>query len=260
MTDLKIALMQASGEPRTVDEALAELDCSLGDAASEGTHLLITPELFLSGYGDRSATLAGAQERNGPVLSKIAGMAAYHKVALVLGYPETCGAEVYNAAIVFDETGQVIHTYRKINLPSDYERACFKRGENVGIFEFRGVRCAVLICYDIEFPEMARSAALNDAELLIVPTALSNKWRIVPDCVVPARAFENGVFIAYCNFAGRTESADFTGLSAVFQPDGQPITRAGHDPAILFASIDTGKILDVRSQLHFLDDLKLIPK
>lgn len=260
MTNLKIALMQASGDPRTVDRALAELDTALGDAASEGAHLLMTPELFLSGYGNRDATLACTQERNSPVLSKISDMAAHHNIALVLGYPEACGSEVFNAAIVFDETGQVIHTYRKINLPSDYERSCFKRGDNVGIFEFRGVRCAVLICYDVEFPEMARSAVLNNAELLIIPTALSNKWRIVPDCVVPARAFENGVFIAYCNFAGRTEPVDFAGLSAVFQPDGQPITRAGHDPAILFASIDTGKILDVRSQLHFLDDLKLIPK
>jgi predicted amidohydrolase len=260
MADLKIALMQAPGDPRPIDQALAKLDTALGDAASEGAHLLMTPELFLSGYGNRDATLACAQEQDSLVMNRIAGMAAHHEVALVLGYPETCGSEVYNAAIVFDETGKVIHTYRKINLPSDYERSCFKRGENVGIFEFRGVRCAVLICYDVEFPEMARSAVLNNAELLIVPTALSNKWRIVPDCVIPARAFENGVFIAYCNFSGRSDPTDFTGLSTVFQPDGQPITRAGHDPDIVFASIDTGKILDVRSQLHYLDDLKLIPK
>ena len=104
---------------------------------------------------------------------------------------------------------------------------------------------------------MARSAVLNNAELLIVPTAISNKWRIVPDCVIPTRAFENGVFVAYCNFAGGTAPSDFSGLSAVFQPNGQPIVRAGNKTEMIFASIDTCEISVIRTQLHYLDDLKL---
>ena len=260
MADLKIALMQASGGPHTIDQNLSALDTAMNDAAAQGAHLLMTPELFLSGYGDQDTTLACAQKSDGPILRRIGKMAAHHRIALVLGYPEISDSMVYNTAVVFDEFGNAIHTYRKINLPNDYERACFNRGTIVEVFEFRGVRCAVLICYDIEFPEMARTAALGNAELLIVPTALSTKWRIVPDCVVPVRAFENGVFVAYCNFAGSTAPADFVGLSAIFQPDGQPITRAGHGPEIIVASIDTGKILDIRSQLHYLEDLKFIDR
>jgi predicted amidohydrolase len=257
LANLKIALLQASGEPNTVDQAFDKLNSALGNAASQDAHILTTPELYLSGYGDREATLASAQDIDSPVLKRIAEMVVRHKIALVLGYPEICGSDVYNAAVVFDETGQVVHTYRKLNLPSDYERSCFTRGTEVGIFEFRGIRCAVLICYDIEFPEMARSAVLNDADLLIVPTAISNKWRIVPDCVIPARAFENGVFVAYCNYAGNSTPTDFGGLSGVFQPDGQAIARAGHEPKIIFASIDTRKISEIRAQLHYLYDLKL---
>jgi 5-aminopentanamidase len=174
---------------------------------------------------------------------------------LVLGYPEKTETVVYNSAIVFDKAGMKLHNYRKINLPNDYERACFSWGTEVQVFEITGVRAAVLICSDVEFPELARKAAEMGAEVLLVPTALSMKWRIVPDSVIPVRAFENGFFVAYCNFGSDFEAPNFAGLSTICGPDGQVLVRAGHRPELVLTSIDTDKILDARFQLSFLPDV-----
>ena len=173
-------------------------------------------------------------------------------------YPERTEAGVFNSSVVFGPSGATLHNYRKVDLANDYERGCFLRGRALHVFDIGGVSCAVLICYDIEFPEMARRAAEMGAELLIVPTALGQKWRIVSDCLVPVRAYENGIFVAYCNLAAEDEPRRFAGLSTICGPDGKPVLRADDRPGLFTAAIDTDEIGRVRNELNFLPDLALL--
>ena len=138
-----------------------------------------TPELYLSGYGSAEAAKEAAQHVTSPVIQAASHIAARHGVGLVLGYPERSNGKLYNSAAVFDGQGQLLHNYRKLALPNDFERGCFHSGTGPQVFEFEGVRCSVVICYDAEFPELPRHAALAGAELLIVPTALRARWRFV---------------------------------------------------------------------------------
>lgn len=258
MTSLTLALMQAKAQPRGLSETVDALSQSMQHAAQLGADVLITPELFLSGYGDPTDTAHYAQRQGAEILQAFAQFAARNRIALVLGYPERVQCGIFNSVIVFDKSGQVICNYRKMNLPNDYERSCFQRGTTPAVFEIAGVTCSVLICYDIEFPEMARSAVKMGAELLLVPTALGLEWRIVADSLVPVRAYENGVFVAYCNFASLSSPAQFAGLSTVCGPDGQALLRAGGEPGLLTVTIDTAEIAQIRSRLSFLADLKLM--
>ena len=97
-----------------------------------------------------------------------------------------------------------------------------------------GWRVAILVCFDIEFAEPARVCALAGAELLIMPTALTEGPvdTLTPMCVVPTRAMENGLFVVYSNLSGDAECDElgglmrFCGRSAIIGPDGTDLARA----------------------------------
>jgi predicted amidohydrolase len=72
------------------------------------------------------------------------------------------------------------------------------------------------------------------------------------------RAYENGVFVAYCNCAASSLLQEFAGLSTVCGPDGQALVRAGLEPGMFTVTIDTAEIARIRSRLTFLADLKLM--
>lgn len=255
MANLNIALFQAAPGPRAADRALTDLDAAMRRAVGRRAELLVTPELFLSGYGNAEAASRNAQDRASPVLQAAAQLSAYHGIALLLGYPERDGAKLFNSAIVFDSRGATIHNYRKVALPNDFERGCFESGEGPGVFELGGVRCSTVICYDVEFPELPRRVAKLGAELLIVPTALRRKWRIVSDSVVPTRAYENAMFVAYCDYARHGSESEFSGASAVCGPDGARRTVETGQPGMVFSSIDTDEIARHRMEFDLLSDL-----
>ena len=103
--------------------------------------------------------------------------------------------------------------------------------EQVSTLQPSGIRFGCLICMDCEYPEPARLLALQGAELLIIPTALAlgPVQRLTPECVIPTRALENHVHIAYCNFQGDAtcpQHPPFCGRSAIVGPDGIALARA----------------------------------
>lgn len=253
---LNLALFQARPTFRSVDDALSDLDVAMSRAADAGAKMLVTPELYFSGYGCTDAVRAAAQVQGSSSLQAAGHLAARHGVGLVLGYPEKSGGALYNSGAVFDRGGNLISNYRKVALPNDFERECFTPGTGPEAFEFEGVRCSVLICYDIEFPELARRAALLGAELLLVPTALRAKWRIVSDAIVPSRAYENAMFVGYCDFSAEEPGSRFSGASSICAPDGQHLCLAPAPQNLFLATIDTAAIHLRKSDFDFLQDLE----
>lgn len=249
---LSLALWQRSPEPPDAAEFCAALERVVADS---GAHLVITPELCWPGYGNGAATRAAAVAQDSDLIARIRHLAARHSTALVLGYSEDTGAARYNSAICIGPDGAILQNYRKRMLANDYERACFQAGGQSTVFTLCGVPVAMLICYDAEFPERVRQVAQAGAQLIVVPTALSSKWRVVSDVVIRSRAYENGVFMAYCNFAATAPDFAFTGLSTVAGPDGQALVQAGHASGVIRATLDLAQLRAVREELHFLRDL-----
>ena len=253
---LELALFQARAAFRSADEALSDLDGALSNAAAAGADILVTPELFLSGYGNATAVRRAAQVQGSATLEAVGRLVARHGVGLVVGYPEQSGALIFNSAAVFDKHGSLISNYCKTALPNDFERDCFTPGGGPCVFEFEGVSCSVLICYDIEFPELARHCAGLGAELVLVPTALRAKWRFVSDAIVPARAYENSIFVGYCDYAADASNPEFSGTSSICGPDGKHLCRAAGPEGLVMARIDTAAVDQRKADFDFLSDLK----
>jgi predicted amidohydrolase len=255
---LNLALFQARPAFRSADEALSDLDSAMSRASAAGADMLVTPELYFSGYGSADAVRAAAQVQRSASLRAAEDLAARHCIGLVLGYPEKFGCALHNSAAVLDRKGQLISNYRKVALPNAFERDCFTPGTGPEAFDFEGVRCSVLICYDVEFPELARRTALLRTELLLVPTALRSKWRLVSEAIVPSRAYENAMFIGYCDFAAGESNSHFSGTSTICAPDGQHLCRATGPEDLVLATIDTAAVHRRKSDFDFLQDLKRI--
>ncbi|MGO9592713.1 MAG: nitrilase-related carbon-nitrogen hydrolase [Steroidobacteraceae bacterium] len=93
-------------------------------------------------------------------------------------------------------------------------------------FSFGGFKIGLLICYDVEYPEAVRSLALMGADVILIPTALTDDYGAVPDFLVPARSIENQVFLAYCNHAGVKNGMRFLGGSCLTGMDGKALATA----------------------------------
>jgi predicted amidohydrolase len=254
MPPLRIAIAQC-GAPGSVPTALAALEAAAAGAAARGARLLITPELSLTGYvlGERAAALA--EPADGPSAGTVSAIAARHGVAVAYGYPERDGGAVHNTVRLVGPDGATLAAYRKTHLYGDQERAAFTPGDAPVVqADLGGLRIGLLICYDVEFPETVRAHALAGTDLLLVPTALMRPYEFVPSALVPVRAYENGLHIAYANRCGPEGAYDFAGLSCLAGPDGVDRARAGTGPELLVADVDPAHNADARVVTPYLAD------
>jgi len=251
---MRLALMQA---PPTVTPARAvnRLSDAAAEAKASGADLLVTPEMYLSGYAVGRAALDERESAlDAGLWAAAAEIAAKHKIAILVGGPEVGG---FNTVAFFDATGELVSSYRKTHLYGDVDRAQFTAGDSLSeVFEFCGLRCALAICFDIEFPELARSLARRGAEVLLVPTANMQPYTGVATRLVPARAHENGVAIGYANFTGPDGTFDYCGLSCIVGPNGEDLARASDATGLVIADIDRDDVTRVRADIDYLSQTR----
>ncbi|MEU9360494.1 carbon-nitrogen hydrolase family protein [Streptomyces sp. NPDC048301] len=255
MPPLRTALLQSSGRPGAVAENLAALDAAAARAAEAGARLLVSPELFLTGYAIGDAVPTLAEPADGPGAREVAAIAVRHGLAVLYGYPERDGDRIHNSAQLIGPDGTSLANYRKTHLFGAFEEKWFTPGDvPVVQAELDGVRIGLLICYDVEFPENVRAHALAGTELLLVPTALMHPFTFVAEAVVPVRAFESQLYVAYANRAGREGEFDFAGLSCLAGPDGAARVRAGRGEELLVGEVDPGLLSASRADNPYLRD------
>lgn len=242
---MRVALWQTRGYPGDVPANLAALTAVSRAAAAAGAELLLCPECWLCGYNIGAAVEQLAEEHSGASARRIAQIAQRDRLAIAYGYAErdSASGRFYNAVQVIGPAGATLSHYRKAHLFGAAERAAYCAGECFEApFEFGGFKIGLLICYDIEYPEAARSLALLGAELILVPTALSLEYAAVPDYIVPARAVENQLYVAYCNHAGEENGLRFLGESCLVGADGRALARAGVEEALIVSDLDAGTL------------------
>ncbi|WP_369245181.1 carbon-nitrogen hydrolase family protein [Streptomyces sp. R41] len=252
---MRTALLQSSGRPGSVVENLKVLDEATGRAAAAGAGLLVAPEMFLTGYaiGDDIARLA--EPADGDSADAIAEIATRHGVAVAYGYPEREGESVFNSAQLISADGTRLANYRKTHLFGCFERDHFTPGEQPVVqAELGGLRVGLMICYDVEFPENVRAHALAGTDLLLVPTAQMHPFQFVAESVVPVRAFENQMYVAYVNRVGQEGEFEFVGLSTLAGPDGVARARAGRGEELVLADADPGFLTASREANPYLKD------
>ncbi len=258
MTPLRIALYQGPpGLPRDNAESLDALDAAARRAARAGAGLLAVAEMYLTGYALGAAVPDRAEAADGPGARRVAAIAARHGVAIAYGYPERDGegGPVFNSAQLIGPDGTRLANYRKTHLFGDFEARHFTPGEQPVVqARLGGLTVGLLICYDVEFPELVRAHALAGTDLLVVPTALMRPYEFVPETLVPTRAYESQLYVAYANRCGAEGEFDFTGLSCLAAPDGLVRARAGAGEELVLGDADPALLSASRADLPYLRD------
>lgn len=256
MPPLRTALLQSSGHPGDPARNLKALDAAAERAAADGAGLLVTSEMFLTGYAIGDGVHGLAEPADGPAGQAVAEIAADHGIAVLYGYPERGDGEaVHNSARLVGPDGTPLANYRKTHLFGCFENDWFTPGDTPVVqAELGGLTIGIMICYDVEFPENVRAHALAGTDLLLVPTAQMHPFQFVAESLVPVRAFESQMYIAYVNRSGPEGEFDFIGLSCLAGPDGTMRARAGRSEELVLGDVDPRLLATSRRINTYLRD------
>lgn len=249
-----LALMQANARVLDVAANCTAVDAAARSAAAEGAAVLVTPELFPVGYAPLRLRAELEPFRLPAMREMLSGIARRHGIGLVYSLPSVTDSGSWHiTSTLVDATGAELLNYAKVHLFGDDERAAFSPAEaGPAVVDFNGFRTSMVICYDVEFPETVRAAALGGAELLLVPTALAHGFNTVPEVLLRARALESQLTIAYANHSGSEDSCRFLGGSVIAGPDGTLLAAAGAGAELLLAEVSTEAARDARDAVPYL--------
>ncbi len=224
------------------------------EAARRGSHLVVLPELWTTGYALERANELSSAVNAGP-FAQIGKLARENKICVTGSMLEKRGLEVTNSAAFFAPTGQPLGIYRKIHLfKLMNEHIHLKAGSAPLLLELPWGRTGIAICYDLRFPELFRNYAVEGAKMVIIPAEWplerAEHWR----ALLIARAIENQMYIVACNAAGETGGTVFGGGSMIVDPWGKVIVAGGDEPGMFTAEIDLDRVDAVREKIPVLDD------
>ena len=251
---MKLALMQANSSVLDIERNCAAIDRAARTAAEAGAGVLLTPELFPVGYAPLRVraeldpgTLPGLRRT-------LAGIAAKHRIALVYSLPAVApGGEWQITATVLDHAGNELLSYAKVHLFGPEERKAFSPAEAApAVVDLGGLKASLAICYDVEFPETVRAAAVAGADLLLVPTALAHGFDSVPQVLLRARALESQLTVAYANHSGQEDGCTFLGGSVIAGPGGELLASAGRGEELVYAEVSAEAARRARDAVPYL--------
>ena len=216
--------------------------------------LIILPETFATGFSMNLAVTA--EPENGPSEQFLREMAAqYHSCVIGGVVTATSDSLGLNQALALAPDGSVLARYTK-NYPFSLggEDKAHVAGSGVALFEWQGLRIAPLICYDLRFPELARSAIRAGADVLVFIAAWPVKRIQHWITLLQARAIENLAYVIGVNRCGTDPDFTYTGRSLVVNPHGIIIADAAEQEYVISAQIDPAILRDWRCQFPALRD------
>ena len=193
-----------------LNRALAWMD----EAADHGASLLVLPEMFLTGYLIRDRLAELTEPLEGPSLGVLREKAKALSLAVVIGLPilDPDAGRPWNAIVMIDRDGSIVHMAPKTHMFGGEEKM-FTRGDELKAFDTSFGPMGILVCYDGEFPETARTLALDGAKLLVMCAANMTPYEDYHPVYMRARAMENCAYTLYCNYVGEDKRFRYCGQS-----------------------------------------------
>ena len=247
--------------------ACAQMDIALGDkevnfetavqmvkeAASRKVDVLVLPELFTTGYCLEKANELG-ESPNGHSIELLRDLAGRFRIFLVAGsILEKRGQEIFNTCHLIGKDGKLLGFYDKVQLfPPFDENRYLSAGLETPIFKTGFGIFGVMICFDLRFPELARTLAVNGAQVIFCPAEFPTERIAVWATLLRARAIENQVFVVGCNRVGSDGKHVFGGRSAIINPEGVTLSQAYDKPQLIDVEINLDEIKDVQQSLPLM--------
>ncbi len=246
--------------------AVAQIKCSLGDvsanidqivslsqkAKEKGSDVIVFPEMVDTGY-EMSVIREKASSWDEAPFQSIKTIAADNGIHVICGISEREGEKIFNSIAAFNPKGELLGKYRKAHLaayPPLDEDSCISPGNALEIVEIGGMKWGLMICYDLRFPELARSLVLKGAEVLVLcsawPFPRVTHWKMLTG----VRAIENQAYFIAANRVGTDGMVTFCGSSCIVDPYGVIVASAAEDrEALIVGEISKDHLISVRQRM-----------
>jgi N-carbamoylputrescine amidase len=267
MEDLRVAAVQMCSLVGEIQKNLQKMRQYILQAQAQKVDLICFPEMNIPGYWASPDLYDLAQPIPGEITDEVVKMAEESGITILAGMAEKAPSGViYNTQIVATPDG-LAGKSRKLHVNQD-EISFFSYGSEIAVFPNPKVTFGIEICYDSHFPELSTSLALMGCEVLFFPHASGNGTGFDPQewerreekrerwlRYLPARAYDNSVFVVVCNQVGENGAGNsFPGICLALDPKGRIISEAEtSDEEMILADLKAADLVSVRKHLrsHF---------
>ena len=256
-TKFRAAVVQTLAVLGDVEQNIQRLRRYTKEAVRQGANLVVFPECMNTGYLfdsiEHCATLA--ETFSGAYVSAMQELCRQYGVHIASGITEldANSGKIYNSGVLLDDRGELIVHYQKQFLAT-HDQNWFAIGtKGCPVVDTKLGRIGLLICFDGRIPEIARCLALQGAEIIL---DMANFFAMdQAELWVPARAYENGVWLIAATKAGVERSIYYPGGSMIVAPTGYVIAHIADDThGVVVAEIDPSaaqsKLADRRPQAY----------
>ena len=253
---MKIGMIQLNTVWHDKEANFAKTEESIKKAAALNCEIVVLPEMFNTGFSMEIDKIG--EEALGETSQFLTRVAAEHGVAIIAGYPVLDeDGKGRNAAIAVDENGNIIDTYFKMySFSYANEHIHYDSGNTPVVFDIKGIRASVFICYDLRFPEVFRQVAPSVDCIFVIanwPATRIDHW----NTLLAARAIENQCYVIGVNRTGTDANGlAYPGNSHVFSPSGVDLCAGNSQDELVIADIDPSEVAKVRSEFPFLSDMR----
>jgi N-carbamoylputrescine amidase len=234
-----------------VADNLDHMAAWVAKAGKRGADLICFPEMNVTGYSSRDEIKNSAETVPGAITQSILAMAREFKMIVLSGLAEKdAHNRVFATHLVVTPEG-VAGYYRKIHIAPP-EMNVFSRGESIPLFEIKDVKFGIQLCYDVHFPELSTHMASRGADIIFMPhasprgtpTEKFNSWMRH----LPARAFDNSLYVVACNQTGDNQAGlNFPGLTVILNPSGRIVKKnTGGKEHLIVADLKAEELDKVR--------------
>jgi predicted amidohydrolase len=245
--------------PANLERALA----AISTLADRGANLIVFGELYLNGYATNEYLhkYICAEDATDSFIAPLVAVAAKREIHVLFGvatHKGTFPGEIYNSAALVGPGG-LIGVYSKAHVPAfvfegkvpSRERMYWSPGKSLGVFDTDLGRIGVEICYDVMFPEVARSLALRGCELIINVSAAVRGFEEFWDHALYVRSSENAIWYLHVSVVGKQADIELFGGSRLFSPYAKVLAEAPrNEEALMIAEVDKHQLIEARGIMH----------
>lgn len=252
---MKVASIQLDIAWENKEKNIAKTGYLIKQAKEDQCDLVVIPEMFNTGFSMNVNSTA--EQVGGKTTQQLCELAKQYDINLIAGLVESTDNHHFNVALFISRNGKVNARYIK-NHPFSLagEDKAYVAGDEQVVFDVKGVRASVFICYDLRFPELFRKVA-KEVEVIFVianwPATRQEHW----ETLLRARAIENQCFVVGVNRIGKDGNGlIYGGGSLVFDPLGEELSKGEMDQEYIVTEIDIKQVASVRRDFPFLQDMR----
>ncbi|MGD9173764.1 MAG: nitrilase-related carbon-nitrogen hydrolase, partial [Desulfobacterales bacterium] len=245
--DIRIAAVILNCPVGRIADNLERMAGWVGAAKKQKADVVCFPEMNITGYSSSANIQKVAEMVPGKISQSVSEMAQTYDIAILAGLAEAdLAGRVFASHLVATAQGMV-GIYRKIHIAPP-ESQIFTAGDAIPLFDISGFKLGIQLCYDAHFPELSTRMATEGADAIFMPHASPrgtpaekfDSWMRH----LPARAFDNGLFVIACNQTGNNQNElNFPGLAVVLDPAGHILKKdTGGKENLIVADLKFGDL------------------